>query len=302
MKLVYSLRRKPFLLGILMVLLIGFAVTGIWSSRATREKGTAGVTEEMTRTFHAQIKEGVGAEVQFARSGSSPAQISESVDSVARFIQERSGLPMGNATKTNLIGMEQSALESGRRISTTELSIALAETITERMATVSDGEIARAEKSFNPSGEDSYMLRADGRYRLPKDRLMAEAQTLRTQALAGDGAVGAAVRVIVEDAIEERVSLLSAAVTDKFGNASNEGLTPVQALVITYSVLTDDNLAHSSNTLKQMAQQATDRPLKKGKTDLAYGPEGRLFSTPVQLFFNQEVMGRFLGRLQKGGN
>ena len=302
MRLVYSLRRKPYLLGILMLLLIGFAATGIWSSRATREKGTAGVTEEMNRTFQGQIKEGIGTEVQFARSASSPAQIRESVDSVARFIQERSGLTMSNATKNSLVGMEQSALESGRRISTAELSAALAETITERMATVSDGEIARAEKSFNPSGEDSYMLRADGSYRLPKDRLMSEAQTLRTQALAGDGAVGAAVHVIVEDAVEERVSFLSAGLPDKFGNTANEGLTPVQALVITYSVLTDDNLARSSNTLKQMAQQATDRPMRKGQTDLAYGSEGRLFSTPVQLFFNQEVMGRFLVRLQKGGN
>ncbi|MBV9210382.1 MAG: hypothetical protein JOZ52_07120 [Acidobacteria bacterium] len=50
-----------------------------------------------------------------------------------------------------------------------------------------------------------------------------------------------------------------------------------------------------------MSRQAI-RPNKNERTDLAYGPHGRLFSTPIHMFFNQEVMRGFLGRLKKGGN
>lgn len=301
MRLVYSLRRKPYLLGILMLLLIGFAATGIWRSRATQQKGAVASTEEMKRNFRQQIKQGVGTEVIFARPASSSTQISDSVESVARFIQERSGLGMSHETKASLQAMEQAALDSGRRISTEQLSTALADTLTERLATLSDSEIARAEKSLNHSG-DQLTLRADGKYSLPKEAFKSEAQMVRNQLRAGDGAAASAINVIVNDSVEERVSILSEALTEQFGNASREGLSPLQALVVTYSVLTDDNLAHSSSTLKQMARQTLDKPVRNGSGDKAYGPDGRIFSTPVHLFFNQEVMEGFLGRIKKGGN
>jgi hypothetical protein len=301
MRFVYSLRRKPYVLGILTLLLIGFTATGIWHSRATQPKRTDADAAEMKRNFQAEIRKGVGAEVRFANSASSSAQIRDSVDSVASFIQERAGLGMSNATKESLQEMEQTALNSGRRISTTQLSAALAETLTERIATLSDGDIARAEKAFNRSGEH-INLRADGRYSMPKESFRSEVQTLRNQLQSGDKAGAGAIQVIVQDVVEERVIVLSEAVGDQFGRAPREGLSPLQALIVTYSVLTDDNLAHSSSNLKQMTLQTLKRPVNNEKAALAFGPKGQVFSTPVHLFFNQEVMGQFLGRLKKGGD
>lgn len=301
MRFVYSLRRKPYVLAILLLLVIGFTATGIWHSRATQRKGTAPGSTEIKRNFQKEIRKGVGSEVRFARSASSPAQIRDSVDSVATFIQERSGLGMSETTKESLLDMERTALQSGSRISTDQLSVALADTLNERLATLSDGDLMRAEQALRPSGEQ-IALRADGRYALPQENFRTEARAVRDQLAAGDEATANAIRVVVNEVVEERITDLSEAASDQFGNVTREGLSPLQALLVTYSVLADDNLAHSSNDLKQMSTQALNRPAKNERTDRAYGPHGRLFSTPIHMFFNQDVMRGFLGRLRKGGN
>jgi hypothetical protein len=301
MRFIYSLRRKPYALAILMLLIIGFAATGIWHSRATQRKGTAPGSAEMNQRFQEEMRKGVGTEVRFARPGASAEQLSDSVDSVASFIQERSGLPMSKATKNSLIEMERTALQSGSRISTDQLSVALADSLTERMAAMSDGDILRVEKALRPSGEQ-IALRADGKYALPLETFRSEAKGVRDQLAAGDEATANAIRVVVSEVVEERVSALSEAAGAQFGNVSREGFTPLQALLVTYSVIADDNLAHSANDLKAMSRQSVNRPVKNDRDDVAYGPHGRLFSAPVHMFFNQEVMRGFLGRLTKGGN
>jgi hypothetical protein len=302
MRFIYSLRRKPYALAILMLLVIGFAATGFWHSRATQRKGSAPGSAEMQQIFQEQLRQGVGTEVRFAPPGSSTEQLLDSVDSVASFIQARSGLPMSKATKNSLLEMERAALQSGNRISTDQLSVALADSLAERMATMSDGDISVVEKTLRPSGEQQLALRADGRYAMPLDAFRSEARGVRDQLAAGDEATANAIRVVVSEVVEERVSTLSGAAAAQFGRASREGFTPLQALLVTYSVIADDNLAHSSNDLKGMSKQSMNRPAPNDRDDLAYGPHGRLFSAPVHMFFNQEVMRGFLGRLTKGGN
>jgi hypothetical protein len=301
MRFIYSLRRKPYALVILMLLVIGCAATGFWHSRATQRKGTAPGSAEMQQIFQEQLRQGVGTEVRFAPPGASAEQLLDSVDSVASFIQARSGLPMSKATKNSLLEMERAALQSGNRISTDQLSVALADSLTERMATLSNGELNTVEKALRPSGEQ-IALRADGKYALSLESFRSEARSVRDQLAAGDEATANAIRVVVSEVVEERVSTLSEAAGAQFGRASREGFTPLQALLVTYSVIADDNLAHSSNDLKGMAKQSMNRPAPNDRDDLAYGPHGRLFSAPVHMFFNQEVMRGFLGRLTKGGN
>lgn len=300
MKFVYSLRRRRYIIGIVALLLVGFTATGLWRSAANRKESHLKAAQ-MKREYYAKIKKGVGSEVRFANARSSSDEIRASVDSVATFISERSNLGMSEKTKDSLAEMERDSLQSGTRITTAELSDALADTIKERIVALEDYEIDGMEKSLNPSGKE-VSLRADGKYRLPKEEFSSEARKLRDQVVANDAAVSEGIRSIVSDEVEQRAAVLSEAAPEQFAGAPTAGLTPVQAMVITYSILTDDNLADSSNDVKQSSRQSPKRDGKRDESDRAYGPHGRLFSSPSHLVFNQDVMGRFLGRIKKGGN
>ncbi|MCA1634373.1 MAG: hypothetical protein LC802_11940 [Acidobacteria bacterium] len=303
MRFIHSLQRARYVLAILATLVVAFAGVALWVPRAYQKEDPHN-PDALKKNFYAQIKKGVGAEVRFAHAKASAAEVRDSVGSANDFIRGRSNMGMSEQTKTRLEALELASLQSGSRISTTALSVALADTITERITGLSDPDIKAAAASLNPSGE-TVSLRADGRYRVARGEFAPEVKKFRNQLAAGDAAAAAAVRATVNAEVENSVELLSQASPEQFGRAPEEGLTPTQALVVTYSVLTDDNLADSSADLQQKILHAPKNGKGKdkanGKADAAYGPRGRLFSSPTHLIFNQNSMGRFLDRLEKGG-
>src|SRR4051812_38959844 len=83
----------------------------IWNSTATQAGSP--IQEKNKQNFQARLRNGLGREVQFAKSSASLQQVNESVDSVAGFIASRSGLAMSDATRQRLTDMEHSALNKG---------------------------------------------------------------------------------------------------------------------------------------------------------------------------------------------
>src|ERR1051326_1182223 len=298
MKYIHALQRARYVVAIIALLLVTAAGLAVWAPRAYQQEGPRNL-DAMKRNFHAQIGRGVGSEGKFAHAKASPAQVHNSVGSVADFIQRRSSLTMSDQTRERVEALELASLRSGNRISTTALSAALADTITERIATLSDRDIDAAAEHLNPSGRE-VSLRANGNYRVAREEFAPEAKKFRDQLNSGDTAAADAVRATVGDEVENSVALLNEADPDQFGGTQENGLTPTQALVVTYSVLADDNLAESSADVQQKVLQAPKKPGKRGQP-AAYGPNGSLFSSPTQLFFNRATMGRFLDRLEKGG-
>lgn len=301
MKFAHSLRRSRYLTVTLALVVAAVAVAAFFGSRAyQREKSRDAAA--LKKDFHARIKKGVGTEVRFADSKSNSSHVRDSVESVDAFIKGRAGLGMSEETKAKLEGLETASLKSGGRISTDALGAALADTITERVKKLTDAEIDAAAGKLNGSGERQVALRANGSHRINRDEFGPEAKKFRDQLASGDAAAAEAVRAVVTDEVEGRVATLGEAVPEQFGAAASEGLTPTQAVVVTYSVLTDDDLAGSTAELKQKAEKTPNKKAKKDKPVVAYGPEGRLFSTPAHVFFNRESVGGFLDRLEKGGN
>lgn len=301
MKFVHSMRRSRYLTVTLVVAIAAFIGVAFFGSRAyQREKSRDAAA--LKKEYHAQIKKGVGTEVRFAHSKSSSAQVRDSVESVDAFIKGRASLGMSDETKGRLAALEAAALKSGGRISTSALSAALADTITERVKTLTDREIDAAAGQLNGSGERQVALRANGSHRINREEFAPEAKRFRDQLASGDAVAAEAVRAVVTDEVEGRVVTLGEAVPEQFGAAASEGLTPTQAVVVTYSVLADDDLAGSTADVGKRAAQAPNKKAKKDKPTVGYGPDGRLFSSPTNLFFNRESMGRFLDRIEKGGN
>jgi hypothetical protein len=255
-----------------------------------------------------RLRKGVGSEVHFASAVSRPEQVDEAVGSAADFIYWRSGLRMSDETRKSLAKAESDVLKGkAKRITLGELTDDLTSSVVERLATATDEEIEQAaDASADVNGEIS--SRADGRWGvLTKDEFVRQAKSAREWGRQGDSALGVALRPMVEEGVNERASALSAALPEQFGQAGTQGVTPTQALLIVYSVGTDDPLADSRGDIEQtFVQQRMDarltREQKKAQKNVSghpYGEHGALHPSAAALFF-KTAAGKLLSRAQGG--
>ncbi len=113
---------------------------------------------------------------------------------------------------------------------------------------------------------------------------------------------------MIEGEVHDRVNTLSTQLPEQFGNANSEGLTPTQALLIAYSVATDDPLTNSRDDIAQMLIRKRmddgvtreQRQAQKHASDRPYGPNGFLHPSGFHLFFTRDSVEKLLN-LNEGG-
>ena len=100
--------------------------------------------------------------------------------------------------------------------------------------------------------------------------------------------------------VERKVNTLSDASPESFGSAKSS-LTPLQAMLIAYSVVTDDPLACDQaglNAKMQSTQQGISQmiggPYSSPTDQRAYGENGYLYSSLASLALNDATMNRIL--------
>ena len=301
MSLIIGLRRRP---SIVIATVLSFLVLGgiaVWNASKQPAKASA----EDKQNSHKQLRKGLGSEVQFA---SLPANTGDAVESAAEFIHWRSGLEMSGETKKKLAQAESDVLNgAARRITVSELTDNMTSVVVDRLATLTDEEIRWAtDVSSDANGQ--MRSRADGKWGvLSKKQLMQQAKAGREWSQRGDFALRHALHSMLEGEVNERVSALSEGLPEQFGQANAEGLTPTQALLIAYSVATDDQLTDSRSDIQQaVVQQRIDSGEtreKKKKSKVSgrpYGPNGFLHPSAPQLFLNKTAVDRLLN-LSEGG-
>jgi hypothetical protein len=292
----------------------------MWRSSALQADKRA----EEQREFEARVRDGVGREVQFASPGDPSGIVRASVNSVDNFIFKRSGVKLSGATKTRLAEMEQRTLNGeAKRLTISELNDVLTATAFERLETLTDEEILHIDdtlRGFNAPDLPSRLKRRDillpGRVvGISKDKFVDQLKAIREQTNTplGDVLKGATHRAI-EDIVQRRASDLSEAVPEKFGGAwdvagnreGRTGVTPLQALLITYSAVTTDFLSYSEANLdkymKGLQKARTERwgenyPSPEGHR--AFGVNGYLVSTPLDLIFDERTVNRMLDHIQE---
>lgn len=166
----------------------------------------------------------------------------------------------------------------------------------ERVATLTDRDIDFAEKIFRRDG-DLIALRGDGERAAMPEEFKVMTKSFREQCRKRDKAARDAIRLVIEEEVEERFTLFSEATPDQFGRAKEEGVTPLQALLIAYSVVGDDYLDGSQEDLQKDAPELAKRKGKK-----AYGVNGYRFSTPINIVFDRRTTSGLLDRIEKGRN
>jgi hypothetical protein len=302
MSLIKGLQRRP---SIAIATVLAFLVLGgIAGWIASRQPAKASAHDK--QHLQKQLRKGVGSEVRFALT---PDQAADAVASAAEFIHWRSGLKISDETKKKLAQAESDVLSGASPyITISELTDNMTAVVVDRLATLTDEEIQWAtEASTDTTGQ--IRSRADGKWGvLTKKDLVHQAKAGRQWSKRGDFALRDALHSMIEGEVNDRLSALVEASPEQFGQAGEQGVTPTQALIIAYSVATDDPLTDSRSDIQQaVVQQRMDnretREQRKAQKNVSlrpYGPNGFLHPSAPQLFFNKASVDSLLN-LSKGG-
>lgn len=313
-------RRARFFLLVLGAVGFMVAAATIWRSSALQTDKQA----EGKRQYHARIRDGVGREVQFAAPGDPSGVIRASVNSVDNFIFKRSGLKLSGPTKTRLAEMERLTLNgSTRRLSISELNDVLTSTAFERLGRLSDEEILHVDdtlRGFNAPDLPRRFRRRDihlpGRLvSISSDKFVGQLKAMRDQTNTPLGEVlKAATQREIQSNVHRQISDLSEAVPEKFIGAwdvtndrdGNSGVTPLQAVLVAYSVASSDllcdseaNLAKDMRGLQDGATQYLGEKYPSPDGHFAYGVNGYLTSTPLDLVFDEQTINLMLDHIQE---
>lgn len=256
------------------------------------------------KKFHAQIRDGLGRAVQFPNSKNSQS-FRAAVESLSNFVHERAGVKLDNEVKQKLTNLEERTLKGERRrVSIEEFIDVLTETAIDRLSRLDDQEIDHAAEVLS-NGKPDLTLRANGRGFLRKPDFIAQAKAMREQSRRGDEALREGLRAAVNEEVKDRVNLYSQAVPEKFGEIRDHGVTPLQAVIITYSVAADDFMQFSRDSLRGHMEREHQALKAMGdpdpKPEKAYGPNGYFYSTSLDLVFDKKTMNDLLDRIERRG-
>jgi hypothetical protein len=294
MSLIQGLQRRR---SLAIALLAAFVLVGgaaVWHA----SKLPAEASSEHKQELHKRLRKGVGSEVRFANASANPQQIDEAVASTDAFIYRRSGLRMSDDTKKRLAKAESDVLKGkAKHITLEELTDNLTTAVVDRLGTLTDEEIQQA---ADASSDEQGLIssRASGKWgHLTKKELIQQAKSGREWSRRGDSALRVGLRTMIEEEVSDRAVTLGAALPEQFGQATAQGVTPTQALLIAYSVATDDPLADSRSDIEQtLVQKRMDaritREQKKAQKDVSgrpYGPHGSVHPSAPNLFFKAGV-------------
>ncbi len=280
---------------------------------------TSGSTHE--EEFHQKVRNAL-AELNFS-PGKSQDNINASTNKLAKFINYRSGIKLSKETKDFLSSKEKKAQTESKRITQTQLAEALTTVACEKLAVLSDSDIdAMADnlRGFKtpevsaayPDFRETVKLRANGEGTMEPADFVKRLKNARADEIDYQNQTGAtasvksplyrmALRNRLNTEITKRANYLAASSPDFFNGSTNNDLTPTQALLLTYSIVTNDSLAGNQIELQsrmeekqQIIVQHLKRPFPSPQNQHAYGVNGYIFSTPSDLLLDDAVMTRVL--------
>lgn len=311
MRLIKDLQRRRLIVVALTFACIMAAGIAFWQVSKLPVEAASGATSSQDKQYlQARLQKGVGSEVQFAADSAETKQIAEAVGSTADFIRQRSGLTMSEGMLQKLAEAESNVLKGNvQRLSIEELTDNMTAAVMDRLATVTDREIREtAESSSDEYGQ--IMSRANGKWgAFTQEELIEQAMSGRDWSGRGAFALRTETRSMIEEEVNDRVNTLSAALPKQFGQAREKGITPMQALLIAYSVAADDPLTDSRSDITAMlleqrmnaGQTREQRKAQKNVSGRPYGPHGLLHPSNPYLFFNKDGIYRLLNLSDEGG-
>lgn len=330
--------------SVIVALIVGATLlsVSIWRSAAVRKQNNGvifengkfdlskvGTPEERARHrehFIASIREGISA-IRLPSADSSGQDIRVGVDSLAGFIQTRTGIRLPETTRTHLATLEAATRKTGKGgISIDKLSKVLTKWVLDRVSTLTDREVDAVEDSLrgfttpelaaNPPPKLAELgqrknLHLRGSVMVHESMAAGLLKSIRDRAAAGDETLKQEAYRLVRDELGKRVTTLSEAVPGVLGEPSPDvadvRLTPLQSFLLVYSVLSDDPLTNDQVNLEKAMRARWEWAVSRGgggyfpppDGHYAYGANGYLYSSPLDLFFSEKALGRLMASLDR---
>jgi hypothetical protein len=250
------------------------------------------------------------AQVEFPSTRSSEGEIKSSVESLDNFLYARSNIRLSEAVKMRLVAAEQQvALGANSRLTAEQLIDVLTDVAFKRLQSLTEDDIRRAKATY----EKSYIV--DGSYagftwkqikvspadfeknlRRLSERSKSnnrELQNTLQKLIAGNSP---------ESGVNGQIQLYARVLPEQFGAVMQAGISPTQALLIAYAIVSDDPIHVAQTALESEMTQAHKNidgqryPEPNGSRP--FGTNGYLFATPLDLIFNAKTIGSMLDAIQ----
>jgi hypothetical protein len=277
------------------------------------------VNNQVPQNYGALLRNGVGTEVALPGPNATAEQVNLAARLVSEFIHKRSGLQLSTATLERLVAMELQVRRNGKLLPAGSFTAALSETLIVRIESLTNGEIEQATevmRGFDAPDLSPVARAARRRVRLRANRLDALAperfiSVLRTwrdrTASENHDAILDRLRADLSKEVRSRLEDLASAVPEQWDAAPHHGLSPLQSLLIAYSIISDDSLWYSEGELKALLKSIEQIQTKRygyyppSEGRLAYGTNGYLFSSSLALVLDDQTINNLLDQLERMG-
>lgn len=301
--------RKPnaaFAVVFLVVLTAAFGLSDWQTSFAQ--------TKNYEEEFHREIGNAL-AEINLPTTNNA-AEINQAADNLANFIFYRSGVQLSAANKDLLRELEGKSWQQSKRINRGYLTRVLSDAAIEKISNATDADINYVAENLGgfdapdlpesfKKGKGLISLRASGAGLIEKEEFIEQAKVLRGMVKTNKIAQSFVVSAIDRE-LGDRIDLLAKASPKYFG-ASRGDLTPAQAMLVIYAIVTDDFPAGNQKELTQKMEnlQKTIMRINNGQSYpspngyRAYGVNGYFFNTPADLLLDDATVTKILNGIKE---
>ena len=297
-------RNLIFICGVLFVAVLIFSAVNWQTNQAHAQNNN----EE----YHQSIRNAL-AEINFPATNNSP-EINAVAENLSDFMNYRAGVQLSEENKNLLRELEQKSWNQSKKINRGTLTGILTDLAVEKISNATDEDINYAAEKLGgfdapdlpesfKRGNRTVMLRASGLGSIDKSEFIEQAKILRDTVKSNKIARSFVVSAIDRE-IQQRIMLLAKASPKDFNSITD--LTPTQAVLMTYVIVTDDTPAHNRKELqKKMEDMQTgisrviNQPYPSPQTHSAYGVNGYLFSTPVNLLLDDAAFTKILNGIKE---
>lgn len=255
-------------------------------------------------------------------------KINASADNLANFISSRSGVQMSQASKNALKQLEEKSWAQSKKITQDGLTNALTIVAFEKLITLSDANIDNMATSLMgfdapdlpthyKNGRNHVMLRFTGEGIMSPDYFKEQIKSARSNAIdCAQFCTGPTsfsyrmTRTALRNRINNEISTIMTRLGDadtNFSGGNTYDLTPAEAMLISYAVVSADTMAGNSTklqqtmtTLQSMRNQGSGYPNPQGYKP--FGTNGYLYSSPCDLLLDDTSVTRLLDLIKEGSN
>jgi len=250
------------------------------------------------------------AQVEFPSTRSSEGEIKRSVASVDNFLYARANIRLSEPVKTRLVTAEQQvALGANSRLTSEQLIDVLTDVAFKRLQSLTEDDIRKAKATY----EKSYIV--DGSYagftwkqiKLSPADFEKNLKRLSERSKSDNRELRNTLQKIIagsspESGVNGQLQLYARVLPEQFGAVMQTGISPTQAVLIAYAIVSDDPIHISRTALeKEMAQAHKNiggQRYPEPDGSCPFGTNGYLFATPLDLLFNDQTIASMLDAIQ----